>query len=99
MSDDLISRQSAIDEWKNDFKGYVNALNMPKDDYNGVMEYINELPSIDTEERKKATWVVDHECTFLLFPVYCSNCHRHGKPTDNYCPNCGSRMDAERKEL
>jgi len=42
---DLISRQAAIDEWKNDFKGYVNALNIPRDDYNGIMAYIDELPS------------------------------------------------------
>lgn len=43
--DDSISRQAAIDEWKNDFKGYINALDMPKDDYKGIMEYIDELPS------------------------------------------------------
>ena len=46
---DLISRQVAIDEWKNDFKGYINALNIPKDDYNGIMEYIDELPSAQPE--------------------------------------------------
>ena len=34
-----------IDEWKKDFKGYINALNMPKDDYDGIMEYVDELPS------------------------------------------------------
>ena len=34
-----------IDRWKNDFKGYVNALNIPRDDYNGIMAYIDELPS------------------------------------------------------
>lgn len=48
---DTISRQTAIDEWKNDFKGYINALNMPKDDYNGIMEYINEMPSAQPEDR------------------------------------------------
>lgn len=47
--DDLISRQAAIEEWKNDFKGYVNALNIPRDDYNGIMEYIDELPSAQPE--------------------------------------------------
>lgn len=44
---DLISRQAAIDEWKNDFKGYVNTLDIPRDDYNGIMAYIDELPSAD----------------------------------------------------
>ena len=46
---DLIDRQAAIDEWKKDFKGYINALNMPKDDYDGIMEYIDELPSAQSE--------------------------------------------------
>ena len=47
--DDLISRQMTIEEWKDDFKGYVNALNIPRDDYNGIMEYIDELPSAQPE--------------------------------------------------
>ena len=47
--EDTISRQAAIDEWKNDFKGYVNALNIPRDDYNGIMAYIDELPSAQPE--------------------------------------------------
>lgn len=34
-----------IDEWKNDFKGYIDALDIPRDDYNGIMEYIDEVPS------------------------------------------------------
>lgn len=43
-SQDCVSRQAAIDAWKDDFKGYVNSLNIPRDDYNGIMEYIDELP-------------------------------------------------------
>ena len=50
---DCISRQAAIEEWKNDFKGYVNALNIPRDDYNGIMEYIDELPS----EQPEPHWI------------------------------------------
>lgn len=34
-----------LSEWKADFKGYINDLNMPKDDYDGIMEYIDEVPS------------------------------------------------------
>lgn len=32
-----------IDEWKTDFKAFVNSLDMPRDDYNGIMEYIDEV--------------------------------------------------------
>lgn len=31
-----------IEEWAKDFKSYVNALDIPRDDYNGIMEYIDE---------------------------------------------------------
>ena len=48
---DLISRQAAIDEWKNDFKGYVNSLDLPRDDYKGIMAYIDEVPSAQPEPR------------------------------------------------
>ena len=32
----------AIEEWAKDFKSYVNALDMPRDDYKGIMEYIDD---------------------------------------------------------
>ena len=35
----------ALEEWKNDFKGFINELSIPKDDYNGIMEYIDEVPN------------------------------------------------------
>lgn len=38
-----------IDEWKRDFKGYIDALDIPRDDYNGIMEYIDEVPSAQPE--------------------------------------------------
>jgi hypothetical protein len=33
-----------LSEWKADFKRYINDLIMPKDDYDGIMEYIDEVP-------------------------------------------------------
>ena len=39
------------EEWKNDFKGFINELSMPKDDYNGIMEYIDEVPNEDAISR------------------------------------------------
>ena len=31
-----------INEWKEDFKSFINELQMPRDDYNGIMAYIDE---------------------------------------------------------
>lgn len=51
MNDDNISRAAAIDAWKEDFKGFVNSLDMPRDDYKGIMEYIDEVPSAQPESK------------------------------------------------
>ena len=36
---------ATLEGWKNDFKGFINELSMPKDDYKGIMEYIDEVPN------------------------------------------------------
>jgi hypothetical protein len=45
--------EDKIIEWKKDFKEYVNSLSMPRDDYKGIMEYIDELP-VTSELREDA---------------------------------------------
>lgn len=105
---DLISRQAAIDEWKNDFRGYVNALDLPRDDYNGIMEYIDELPSVEVEPVKKGKWIHDNRKH-----IRCSECGNElpiqavilrGETVyeyaggNNYCPNCGARMEGEHED-
>ena len=37
--------EQSISEWQKDFREYINMLNIPRDDYNGIMEYINDVPS------------------------------------------------------
>lgn len=48
-----------IDNWKEDFKTYINTLDLMKDDYNGIMEYIDEVPSVEPERKKMSNkeWV------------------------------------------
>ncbi len=33
-----------ISEWKEDFKSFINELNIPRDDYKGIIAYIDEVP-------------------------------------------------------
>lgn len=46
---DLISKNQSLIEWKEDFKDFVEGLDIPRDDYKGIMEYIDELPSAEPE--------------------------------------------------
>ena len=39
-----------IEEWAKDFKSYVNALDMPRDDYKGIMEYIDDALELLKEQ-------------------------------------------------
>lgn len=100
---DYINRQAAIDEWKNDFRGYVNALDLPRDDYNGIMEYIDELPSThpgtDVQEMRHGRWV-DRKFEDGEWYHTCSVCGMvlRENAFDNFCGNCGASMDAEEGE-
>lgn len=42
-----------IEEWAKDFKSYVNALDMQRDDYNGIMEYIDDALVLLKEHEPK----------------------------------------------
>lgn len=39
-----------IQEWKDDFKDFLKWLTMPRDDYNGIIAFIDEVPD-DTANR------------------------------------------------
>ena len=84
QSEDCISSQATVDEWKKDFKGYVNALNIPRDDYNGIMAYIDELPSVISQtKRGRWIWDIDEIPSTPVSPYelnyegwVCSCCHQ-----------------------
>lgn len=95
--DDLISKNQSLVEWKEDFKGFVECLDIPRDDYNGIMAYIDEVPSVQPE-RKKWKWIAYGD-----IPTTCPCCHEdwdkyvygdiwYNDDLPNYCPNCGEDM-------
>ena len=54
-------------------------------------ELIDEAPTIDAETVRHGKWIVTTEGI-----VKCSECKRKFiLLKENYCPNCGCRMDAE----
>ena len=38
-----------IETWKNDFREFVNSLNLSRDDYKAMMEYIDEIPAVQPD--------------------------------------------------
>lgn len=42
-----------IKEWREDFKSFINELDIPKDDYNGIMEYIDDGYALLKEQEEE----------------------------------------------
>lgn len=84
MDDVLISKAAAIDALKR--AAY----------WQDAERKIAELPAVDAAPVVHGYWInhIDD-----LFPedsmIECSECHEytHLLPDDNYCPNCGAKMD------
>lgn len=89
---DLISKSQSFIEWKEDFKDFVEGLDIPRDDYKGIMAYIDEVPSV--EPRKKGEWI-DKSDDIDGAWNYCSVCGEQAIDLYDFCPNCGSYNGGE----
>lgn len=79
----------------------IKPIEFPSVDMDGldVVRYLNTLPTVDAEEVVHGRWVDEYPY------VRCSECNAEwiNCITDNepklfyYCPNCGAKMDGERK--
>ena len=62
-----------------------------------VLETMNEQPSVDTVEVVHGYWIRHYDDIFPAESTQeCSVCHEHEDMllcNENYCPNCGARMD------
>lgn len=92
-SDDLISRQTAIDGF------YEMASDM--DHLCTVSDYVSFLKSLPSAqpERKNGEWIVTSEFEDCRY-VKCNQCKvtqvfYYNKPLTNFCPNCGADMRGE----
>ena len=79
-------------------------------DQDYVCELVDDIPTIDSVEVVHGEWIgynadkgsdwlrSDGEPIFLV----CNKCHgvvmNHASVNWNFCPNCGAKMDGERKE-
>ena len=69
----------------------------------GVLSVIDETPTADVEEVRHGRFVGEiiktenwkGQKTSYYQPHSCSLCHTALAGTENYCPNCGAKMDLE----
>lgn len=98
MTDDLISRQAAID------------IVTPHDDNRVMRDALEELPSAQPE-RIKGHWIdtnifFPNTCGQFVHEVYCDKCYgiAYFRRTNNayvgasICPNCGTDMTGEQDD-
>ena len=82
--DDLISRKALLEKaWEADTQcGYVQVVDVGD---------IEDAPVVDAAPVVHGEWIELHEENGHEVGT-CSYC-RHVRIVDNYCPNCGAKMD------
>ena len=109
---EYIERNAAIAKIKDKINEYPHNSNpywISNDDYivrglREAIEIIDEYtPTANVQEVRHSKWELIDECANE--GVYCSNCHKkvyrakyaNQKVKSNYCPNCGAKMDKDKK--
>lgn len=70
--------------------GYISALST-------VEGMIASLPAAEVEPVKHGEWkeITTHNGCTYDYDCVCSECKISGHPFDNYCSNCGAKMDGK----
>ena len=69
------------------------------DAWRDAQKEIDEAPTVDAVPVRHGNWEIYVISPFDGEDVKCSECGERGcVPYWNYCPNCGAKMDGERKE-
>ena len=90
--DDLISRKALLAEYDRVHVGEPGK----------ARKLMEDAPAVDAVEVVHAYWIKHEyaeEENGLLVPNYeCSACRSWERDEGYYCPNCGAKMDGERKD-
>ena len=62
-----------------------------------AVEIVDDSPTVDAVQVVHGRWI-KRRFTETLSGYECSNCSTTWDAETNYCPNCGAKMDGERKE-
>lgn len=100
MNGDLISREALMDRFKEAYchKNQCNPIGVwdlceECHAYNAYRLIVSAEPAADAEPVRHARWIAQDD-TFTRF--MCSDCKaKNYDGSDNYCPNCGAKMDGD----
>ena len=92
-----------IKEWRKDFESYINALEIPRDDYKGIMGYINDGYSIMEQAMKQKPVSPKVDIDTYVCGVCGTRLERQSMIGVNvvvsefldYCPVCGQAVKWE----
>ena len=73
-----------IETWRNDFKAFVNSLNLSRDDY--MMEYIDELSVVQPDHNADVSKKVEGDCISRQAAVELAM---------KYCPDDGGAVQCD----
>lgn len=63
-----------------------------------IVETLKDLPSADVAPVRHGQWININEYPYERCSI-CGETHDTVRCLDNYCPNCGARMDGENDEI
>ena len=71
--------------------------------FDTVISVLEKAPTVDAVEVVHGRWLTTYKVdtwmgTSEIDGYVCSECGRGSKVKGNYCPNCGAKMDGERKD-
>ena len=74
-------------------KGFFEKVdNVPK-----FYEWLDKQPTVDAVPVVRGEWkLIESELPWIEYR--CSECGTYSKYATHYCPNCGAKMDGERKD-
>lgn len=65
----------------------------PEEATDYLAEYLDEIPAVDVQEIRRGKWEEIRDAYGQLEGWMCKECGREMKAKENYCPNCGAKMD------
>ncbi len=61
-----------------------------------VQDFLDNIPTADVAPVKHGHWEEIRDAYGQLEGWMCKKCGREMKAKENYCPNCGAKMDEDR---